>query len=55
MSSTAGVPGYLLDTNAISEFTKPRPNQGFVEWRSTVPDYRLYLSVFNDRGTRLRH
>jgi predicted nucleic acid-binding protein len=37
--------GYLLDTNAISELTKPRPNNGFLQWLGTVPEYRLYLSV----------
>lgn len=37
--------GYLLDTNAISELTKPRPNTGFLQWLETAPEYRLYLSV----------
>ena len=37
--------GYLLDTNAISELTKPRPNKGFLQWLQTVSEYRLYLSV----------
>lgn len=37
--------GYLLDTNAISELTKPRPNKGVLQWFGTVPEYRLYLSV----------
>lgn len=37
--------GYLLDTNAISELTKPRPNKGFLQWLGTVPEYRLYLCV----------
>ncbi len=37
--------GYLLDTNTISELTKPRPNQGVLQWLATVPEYRLYLSV----------
>lgn len=46
--TTTDVPtsdGYLLDTNAISELTKPRPNKGFLRWLATVPEYRLYLSV----------
>jgi predicted nucleic acid-binding protein len=37
--------GYLLDTNAISELTKPRPNTGLLQWLGSVPEYRLYLSV----------
>lgn len=43
-----GVPtsnGYLLDTNAISELTKPRPNKSFLQWLETIPEYRLFLSV----------
>jgi predicted nucleic acid-binding protein len=37
--------GYLLDTNTVSELTKPRPNNGLLQFLATVPDYRLFLSV----------
>jgi predicted nucleic acid-binding protein len=44
VSSKSGY-GYLLDTNAISELAKPRPNRGLLQWLRAVPEYRLYLSV----------
>jgi predicted nucleic acid-binding protein len=37
--------GYLLDTNAISEGRKPRPDAGFVRWISGVDEASLFLSV----------
>jgi predicted nucleic acid-binding protein len=37
--------GYLLGTNAVSELTKPRPNNGLLQFLATVPEYRLFLSV----------
>lgn len=36
---------YLLDTNVISEWTKPRPDAGVVEWLATVDEDRLFISV----------
>lgn len=36
---------YLLDTCALSEFTKPRPNPAFIHWFQSVPEHCLYLSV----------
>jgi toxin FitB len=36
---------YLLDTNAISEWIKPRPDPGIVEWLDEVDEDRTYLSV----------
>ena len=36
---------YLLDTNVISEWTKPRPDAGLVEWLATVDEDRLFISV----------
>ena len=37
--------GYLLDTNVVSELTKPRPNAGLLKFLATLPEYRLFLSV----------
>lgn len=36
---------YLLDTNAISEWVKPRPDPGIVQWLNEVDEDRTYLSV----------
>lgn len=36
---------YLLDTNAISEWTKPRPDPGIIVWLDEVDEDRTYLSV----------
>jgi toxin FitB len=36
---------YLLDTNAISEWVKPRPDPGVVRWLDEVDEDRTYLSV----------
>ena len=36
---------FLLDTNVISEWTKPRPNGGIVQWLSEADEDRLFLSV----------
>jgi toxin FitB len=36
---------YLLDTNAISEWVKPRPDPGVVRWFDEVDEDRTYLSV----------
>jgi toxin FitB len=36
---------FLLDTNVISEWTKPRPNGGVVQWLSDAEEDRLFLSV----------
>jgi predicted nucleic acid-binding protein len=38
---------YLLDTCAISEFTKPEGNTGVIEWFKNVNSDNLYLSVIN--------
>ena len=44
---------YLLDTNAISETLKSRPNAGFLDWLDTVVslpeelDDTLYISVLS--------
>lgn len=36
---------YLLDTNAISEWVKPRPDPGIARWLDGVDEDRTYLSV----------
>ena len=38
---------YLLDTCALSEFTKPRPDSAFIHWFQCLPENRLYLSVLS--------
>lgn len=30
-------PGYLFDTNAVSELLRPRPDPSYVRWVSTLP------------------
>jgi toxin FitB len=36
---------FLLDTNVVSECTKPRPNPGVVEWLGQVDEDEVSLSV----------
>ena len=36
---------FLLDTNVVSESTKPQPNQGLVAWLADVDEDRTFLSV----------
>jgi predicted nucleic acid-binding protein len=36
---------FLLDTNVISEWMKPRPNPGVVAWLAEVDEDRTFLSV----------
>lgn len=36
---------FLLDTSAISEWVKPRPDPGVVRWFDQVDEDRTYLSV----------
>jgi hypothetical protein len=36
---------FLLDTNAISEWVKPRPNPGLVVWLAEADEDALFLSV----------
>ncbi|MGV9822780.1 PIN domain-containing protein [Nocardia xishanensis] len=37
--------GFLLDTCAVSEWVKPRPNPGLVHWLDEADEDRLHLSV----------
>jgi toxin FitB len=36
---------FLLDTNVVSEWTKPRPNPGVIDWLANVNEDSVYLSV----------
>src|SRR6516225_2867722 len=36
---------FLLDTNVISEPTKPRPNKGLITWLADVNEDCVFLSV----------
>ncbi|MBM3367080.1 MAG: type II toxin-antitoxin system VapC family toxin [Betaproteobacteria bacterium] len=35
----------LLDTNVVSEFARPKPQQAVLEWLRQVPPDALYVSV----------
>lgn len=36
---------WLLDTNVVSEWVKPRPAPGVIEWLAGVDEDRVFLSV----------
>jgi toxin FitB len=36
---------FLLDTNVVSEWTKPRPDAGVVAWLAEADEDRIFLSV----------
>lgn len=36
---------FLLDTNVISEITRPRPNAGVVKWIESTDELLLHISV----------
>ena len=36
---------FLLDTNAVSEWVKPRPNLGVIRWMESVDEDRTFLSA----------
>lgn len=44
---------YLVDTNTISEFSKPMPNQGVVDWLRHTDPSLLYSSVITFGEIRL--
>lgn len=44
---------FLLDTNVVSEWTKPKPNAGVVEWLAEVDEDEVLLSVVT--FAELRH
>lgn len=41
----AGPAGFLLDTNVVSELTKPRPAKAVRAWVEATPEDLIYLSV----------
>lgn len=36
---------FLLDTNVVSEWTKPRPNPGLIGWMESIDEDRVFISV----------
>lgn len=36
---------FLLDTNVVSEWVKPRPNPGLIGWTESADEDRIFLSV----------
>jgi predicted nucleic acid-binding protein len=36
---------FLLDTNVVSEFRRPRPHGAVITWAEQVPDEQLHLSA----------
>lgn len=44
---------FLLDTNVISEWTKPRPDPGVVTWLADTDEDRVFMSVMT--LAELRH
>lgn len=36
---------FLLDTNVVSEWVKPLPNQGVIAWMADVDEDRVFVSV----------
>jgi predicted nucleic acid-binding protein len=38
---------FLLDTNAVSEWVKPRPNAGLSRWMEAADEDRVFLSVIS--------
>jgi predicted nucleic acid-binding protein len=46
------VKGYLLDTNVVSEPTRPRPDANVLRWLATVDPDIVYLSAFTQAELR---
>ena len=44
---------FLLDTNVVSEWTKPRPDAGVVTWLAEADEDRVFISVIT--LAELRH
>ncbi len=44
---------FLLDTNVVSEWTKPHPDQGVVDWLARIDEDAVFLSVVT--FAELRH
>jgi predicted nucleic acid-binding protein len=41
---------FLLDTNAVSEWVKPRPYPGLIEWMESTDEDRIFISVVSLRS-----
>jgi hypothetical protein len=44
---------FLLDTNVVSEWTKPRPDAGVITWLAEADEDRIFISVIT--VAELRH
>ncbi len=44
-AATGQAVSYLLDTNVVSEWIKPRPNAGVVSWLTQTDEDSIFLSV----------
>jgi predicted nucleic acid-binding protein len=44
---------FLLDTNLVSEWTRPRPNRGVIEWLAQADEDRVFISIIT--LAELRH
>lgn len=44
---------FLLDTNVVSEWIKPQPNPGVIDWLTRVEENEIFLSVVS--VTELRY
>jgi hypothetical protein len=40
---------FLLDTNVISEWIKPKPDQNVISWLAEVDEDRVFISVISSR------
>lgn len=38
---------FLLDTNAVSEWVKPRPDPGLIGWMEAADEDRVFISVIS--------
>jgi predicted nucleic acid-binding protein len=38
---------FLLDTNAVSEWVKPRPDPGLISWMEAADEDRVFISVIS--------
>jgi hypothetical protein len=38
---------FLLDTNAVSEWVKPRPDPGLIAWMEAADEDRVFISVIS--------
>jgi hypothetical protein len=38
---------FLLDTNVVSEWIKPKPNAGLIQWTESADEDRIFLSVIS--------